>query len=144
MRYCKIGHERQGNCGDRSEKYILCAGAHSANEHKCGVDGCKIRKGKLCVHVTARCANCQGNHQANLTRCPARQKAETEAQQKRAAKIVEPTIEVSTPPEPNEKEKNPIDPSQEMDEEEDWAKGPTPEYSGDFASLESRDHTPDY
>lgn len=62
MKYCGIGHERQGDCGDRPEKCILCAGAHPANEHQCGVDGCKIEKGKLCVHITARCANFPGNH----------------------------------------------------------------------------------
>ena len=48
---------------------------------------------------------------------------------------------MSTPPEPNEEESNPIEPSQEIDEEEDWAKSPTPEYSLDLHSPESRDHT---
>ena len=103
MKCCGIGHERQGNCGDRPEKCMLCAGAHLANEHQCGVDGCKIRKGKLCVHVTARCANCQGNHQATSARCPSRQKAEIQARRKRAAKILEPATEVSLFLESNEK-----------------------------------------
>ena len=30
---CEIGHERQNSCGDRSEKCIMCAGAHPASEH---------------------------------------------------------------------------------------------------------------
>ena len=65
MKCCGIGHERQGNCEDRPEKCIMCASAHPASEHQCGVNGCRKGKGKLCVHVVARCANCQGNHQAN-------------------------------------------------------------------------------
>ena len=73
MKCCGIGHERQDNCGNRPEKCIMCVGAHTASDHQCGVDRCKMGKGKLCVHVMARCANCQGNHQANSARCPSRQ-----------------------------------------------------------------------
>ena len=62
MKCCGIGHERQGSCENRPEKCIICARAHPAGEHQCGVDGCKIGKGKLCIHVKAQCANCQGNH----------------------------------------------------------------------------------
>ena len=83
MKCCEIGHERQGNCGNRPEKCIMCAGEHQASEHQCRVEGYKIGKGKLCVHVKARYANCQGNHQANLTRCPARHKAEIHVYKKK-------------------------------------------------------------
>ncbi len=40
LRCCGIGHERQNSCGDRPEKCTMCAGAHSASEHRCGVKGC--------------------------------------------------------------------------------------------------------
>ena len=75
-RCCGIGHERQNSCGNRPEKCTMCARTHPASEHQCGVNGCHKGKGKLCVHVVAQCANCQGNHQANSIRCPAKQRAE--------------------------------------------------------------------
>ena len=43
----------------------------------------------MCVHVVARCANCQGNHQANSPRCPFRQKAEMQARKNKVAKNLE-------------------------------------------------------
>ena len=96
LKCCGIGHERQNRCGDRPEKCIMCAGPHPASEHQCGVNGCSKGRGKLCVYVVARCANCQGNHQANSTRCPARQKAEMKARKNKAAKTdelpIKPTI----------------------------------------------------
>ena len=121
----------------------MCAGAHPASEHQCGVDGCKIGKGKLCVHVKVQCANCQGNHQANSTRCPARQKVETQARQKKIVKNPESATKVIAAVESNEEERDPQENGQEMDEAEEWAKGTTPEFSFDI-SDESRDHIPDY
>ena len=38
--------------------------------------GCTVKKGKICIHVVPKCANCGGNHQATAFRCPARQKAQ--------------------------------------------------------------------
>lgn len=66
LRCCGIGHERLGNCGTRPEKCIICAGDHQVNRHQCGVSGCSKGMRKLCAHVVTRCANCQGNHQANF------------------------------------------------------------------------------
>ncbi len=77
LKCCRIGHERLGSCGDRLKKCVMCAGAHPAIEHQCGVNGCNKRKGKLCVHIITQCANCQGNHQASSARCPLRLKAQT-------------------------------------------------------------------
>lgn len=68
----------------------MCAREHQVNKHQCGVIGCNKGKGKLCIHVVARCANCNGNHQANSARCPSRQKAEIQAQKKKPAKEVTP------------------------------------------------------
>ena len=56
--YCGIGHDRPGNCGERPAKCSLCAGPHKLEEHKCGVSGCQVGWGKICVHVTATCGNC--------------------------------------------------------------------------------------
>lgn len=33
MKSCGIGHERQGDCGNRPEKCIMCASAHLESEH---------------------------------------------------------------------------------------------------------------
>ena len=38
-----------------------------------------VKMGKICTHVTAKCANCGGNHQATAFKCPARLKAQVEA-----------------------------------------------------------------
>lgn len=119
MKCCGIGHKCQGSCGNRPEKCIMCAGAHPANEYRYGVDGCKIGKGKLCVHVKAQCANCQGNHQANSTRCPAGQKAETQARQKKIVKNPESAIKVIAVVESNKEERDPQENGQEMDEAKD-------------------------
>ena len=53
MKYCRISHKRQGSCGDRPEKCLICASAHPASKHQCGVNGCSKGRGKLCVHVVA-------------------------------------------------------------------------------------------
>ena len=53
MRYCGIGHECQSSCGDRPERCVICAEAHPASEHQCGINGYNKRKGKLCIHIVA-------------------------------------------------------------------------------------------
>lgn len=145
MRCCGIGHERQGSCGDRPEKCVMCAGAHLTSEHQCGVNGCNKGKGKLCIHVVARCANCQGSHPANSGRCTIRQKAQIEARKNKTAKTPELSANITTTPGVDILEKGSPGPSeQEMDEREDWAQSPTPELPLDLSCPESRDHTKDF
>ncbi len=144
MRCCGIGHERQGSCGDRPERCVMCAGAHPASEHQCGVNGCNKGKGKLCIHVVARCANCQGSHPANSGRCTIRQKAQIEARKNKAAKTPEPLANITTPRVDILEKGSPGPSKQEMDEREDWAQSPTPELPLDWSCPESRDHTKSY
>ena len=106
MKCCGIGHERQGNCGDRPEKCIMYTDAYLASEHQCEVNRCRKGKGKLCVHVVARYANCQGSHQANSARCPSRQKAEMQARKNKTVKNLKPPVEVTTSPGANVEEEN--------------------------------------
>ena len=80
---CGIGHERLEKCGNSPKKCVICAGEYHVNKHQCGVTGCGKRRGKLCIHVVARYANCNGNHQANSAQCPSRYKAEIQAHKKR-------------------------------------------------------------
>ena len=104
----------------------MCAGADTTSDHLYGVDRYEMEKEKFSVHIMARCANCQGNHQANSARCP-RLKAKLQARQKRLAKISETVIEASRTAKSTEEE--PVKPSQEIDERENWGKSPTPEFS---------------
>lgn len=50
--------------------------AHKSKNHKYGVTGCAAKKGKICIYVVPKCANCSSNHQATVFRCPTRQKAQ--------------------------------------------------------------------
>lgn len=69
MTCCVIVHKRMGNCRNRPLQCILCAGSHKIEDYWCGVAGCIKGIGKVCVHVTAKCANCGRNHTANSSRC---------------------------------------------------------------------------
>ena len=77
-----IGHERMGSCGNRAPQCIICSGPHKMEEHCYGVIGFRKGKGKICAHMTAKCANCGGNHTANSPRCTSRHKADLEARQR--------------------------------------------------------------
>ena len=122
MRCCGIGYKRQGSCGDRLEKCVMCAEAHPASKHQYGVNGCNKRKGKRCIHVIARCANCEGSHLANSGRCTIRQKAQIEAQKTKVTKTAEPLANITTTPRVDILEKKSPGPNeQEIDEREDWS-----------------------
>lgn len=90
LRCSEIGHERLEKCGDKPKKCVMCAREHQVSEHQCGVNRCSKGIGKLCIHVVARFANCNGNHQANSVRCPSRHKAEIQARKKRRIEEVAP------------------------------------------------------
>jgi hypothetical protein len=145
MRCCGIGHERLGSCGNRPEKCIMCAGEHQVSEHQCGVGGCSKGIGKLCVHVVARCANCQGNHQANSARCPSRQKAEIQARKNKVANEAGSTVKATTTLGPSEEDEEiPAPSDQEMEiEAEEWSKSPSKESSPELG-VEDMDHTPKF
>lgn len=46
-----VGHERLGECGDRAVQCVICAGDHKVENHRCGVNGCMVKTGKICTHV---------------------------------------------------------------------------------------------
>ena len=131
---CGIGHDRPGNCGDRLVKCILCAGPHKLEEHKCGVSDCRAGRGKMCVHITATCRNCQGSHQANSTKCLMRQKAEREARKMKNNSEGRKTSELEELPSEFEKPSKDLEeanPDLDMDND-DWAKSP----ASPFSSME--------
>ncbi len=51
--------------------------------------------GKICSHVTATCANCQGNHQEISVKCSVRHKAEKEVRKKKDDKRMKKMDKVS-------------------------------------------------
>ena len=83
---CDIGHQQMGGCGDRPQKCVICAGPHKIEAHQCGVAGCKKGMGKIWVHVTSKCANCSGTHEANSPRCISRHQAEVKARKEKKTK----------------------------------------------------------
>ena len=44
---------------------VICSGPYTVENHRCGVTGCNKGKGKICLYVTAKCANYKGNHQSH-------------------------------------------------------------------------------
>lgn len=132
-----------GNCGDRLEKCVICAGAHPASEHQCGVNRYNKEKRKLCIYVIAWCANCQGNHQANSAQYLLRLKAQIQACKDKAVKISGPPEKARSVMKEIRKEENPAASDLDMDVEgEEWAKSPIEEPSLEFG-LKYRDHTQD-
>ena len=78
-----MGHKQMGSCEDRPPKCIICTGPHKVEKHCCGVAGCIKRRGEICVHVTAKCANCGRSHTANSLRSVSRHKADIKARQEK-------------------------------------------------------------
>ena len=57
-----IGHNHLGKCEDRAVKCIICADAYKVEDYKCRVIGCIVKIGKICTHITPKCANCGAKH----------------------------------------------------------------------------------
>ncbi len=91
-----VGHDRLGECGDRAVQCVICAGAHKVEDHRCGVTGCVVKMGKICTHVTPKCANCGAKHQATALRCPARLKAQAEIWKEKSRKLQAKDKELAT------------------------------------------------
>ena len=68
MRCC--GRDHFGKCVEEA-KCFVCAGNHEGREHECTIENCSKRS-EPCEHYAAKCANCQGPHQATSKRCPER------------------------------------------------------------------------
>jgi hypothetical protein len=68
MRCC--GRDHFGKCVEEA-KCFICAGKHEGSKHDCTVESCG-KRAEPCEHYAARCANCQGPHQATSKKCPER------------------------------------------------------------------------
>lgn len=86
MSCVSIGHDCLGRYGKRAVKCIICADAHKVENYRCGVTGCIVKMGKICTHVTPKCANCRGNHQAIAFKYQGWLRAQAEVWSKKAKK----------------------------------------------------------
>ena len=82
-----ISYDCLEKCADRNVQCVICADAHKVEDHRCWVTGCIVKMGKICTHITPKCANCGRKHQATAFRYPARAKAQAEAWKKRSKRL---------------------------------------------------------
>ena len=52
------------HCEAKNPKCAICAKDHATKDHRCSVEGCRVGRGRMCPHTTAKCANCGGPHGA--------------------------------------------------------------------------------
>ena len=78
-----------GSCGSRPQKCIICISLHKIEDHQYGIVGCQKRKGKICIQVTPKCANCMGANVANFSRCTSRYKVKINAKKEKKAKKIQ-------------------------------------------------------
>lgn len=51
-------------------QYQLCAGPHTAKNHRSEVNLCRRRAGRGWTHTAAKCANYRGSHYTTFPICP--------------------------------------------------------------------------
>ena len=145
MKCYSIGHEQMGNGGNWPPKCVICAGFHKVEDHYCGVMGCNKGKGKICIHITIKYANCVGSYTANSLRYISKHKTDTKTRkekkikEKRGKEKVQ-VYNANNKSEDEKREKN-LPADIEMDlKNKRWAQSPGAEGS-EFYDDESQNHT---
>ena len=64
------------HCKSREPKCAICAKDHATGDHRCSAEGCRVGRGQMCPHTTAKCANCGGPHGARADACAAKKIAQ--------------------------------------------------------------------
>ena len=64
------------HCEAKNPKCAICAMEHATKDHRCSVEGCRVGRGRMCPHTTARCANCGGPHVTRADACMAKKIAQ--------------------------------------------------------------------
>lgn len=136
-----------GSCANRPPQCIICTGPYKVKKHRCGIAGCNKEKGKICAHVTAKCANCGENYTANSPQCTSRHKTDIEARKRKKLRDKKgkknPQVEDASEAENKGTEKSP-EPDIEMDlEDERWAQSLEAE-TPQFEDNKSQDHIKDF
>ena len=156
MTCCSIGHQQIGSYKDRTQKFIICAGPHKVKDHQCKVTECYKGKGKICIYVTPKCANCIRANATNSSWCTTRHKADIKVKQnkkvigkevKKKAQVKDireaENIRIEETLKPKRREKSLIVDTKIELKSEDWVKSTTPKFSFNI-SDKSKDYNPDY
>ena len=64
------------HCEAKNPRCAICAKEHATRDHQCSVEGCRVGRGRMCPHTTAKCANCGGPHGARADACAAKKIAQ--------------------------------------------------------------------
>ena len=54
----------------------ICAKEHATRDHRCSVEGCRVGRGHMCSHTTAKCATRGGPQGARADACGAKRNAQ--------------------------------------------------------------------
>ena len=64
------------HCKAKDPRCAICAKEHATRDHRCSVEGCRVGRGRMCPHMTAKRANCGGPHGARADACAAKKIAQ--------------------------------------------------------------------
>ena len=64
------------HCEAKDPRCAICAKEHATRDHQCSVEGCRMGRGRMCPHTTAKCANCGGPYGARADACAAKRIAQ--------------------------------------------------------------------
>ena len=64
------------HCEAKDPRCAICAKGHATKDHRCSVEGCRVGRGRMCSHTTAKCTNCGGPHGARADACVAKKIAQ--------------------------------------------------------------------
>lgn len=68
LSFASVSHSHLKKCRDRAVQYVICAGMHKFEDHRCGVTDSNVEIDKIYTYVTNKCANCGAQHQATTLR----------------------------------------------------------------------------
>lgn len=66
---CHWGHTTYNCPNSEIQRCELCSGPHLTQNHQCTINGCNKGRGKQCIHITIKCANCGVKHTASSHSC---------------------------------------------------------------------------
>lgn len=78
-----------GSYGNQPQKCIICTNPHKIEDHQYAVIRYKKDKGKICIHVIPKCANCTRAYATNFSRCILTHKAEITVRKEKKTKEIE-------------------------------------------------------
>lgn len=96
INYTEIGYDCLEEYRNRGLYCVICTRDNKTKNHLYKVIGCNVKKGKICMHVTPKYANCEEHHQATAFKYLARLKTQMQAwREKSQSKAMEPTSPIT-------------------------------------------------